>query len=52
MTKDGECHGQEEETKRQGRACVRLREEPKERQGAHPRTWIGIGFRREDPRGL
>ena len=44
MTKDGELHDQEEETKRQRRAWVRLREEPKECEGAYPRTRANNGF--------
>lgn len=48
MSEEGGRHGQEEETKGQGCAGVRLREEQEEGQGAHPRTRIGIGLRRED----
>ena len=49
MIKDGGRHGPEEEVQGQRSAGICLREKQEESKGAHPRTGIGIGLRREDP---
>lgn len=45
MSNKGGRHGKEEETKGQGSAGVRFRQEQEECEGAHPRAWVGIGVR-------